>query len=146
VTILNFQFDEGIEGWIAAHDVGDLKSEAGCLVGRITGPDPYIVRPNVRVSGDSCPTLIIRMATTAGRMVQFFWITEQSPAFDEEKSLRFEVEPDGQIHEYRLDVGSHPQWKGQTIIGLRLDPGGGTAAGEFKVDAIGGVESVKPGK
>ena len=145
VTILNFQFDEGIEGWIAAHDVGDLKSEAGCLVGRITGPDPYIVRPNVRVSGDSCPTLIIRMATTAGRMAQFFWITEQSPAFNEEKSLRFEVQPDGQIHEYRLDVGSHPQWKGQTVIGLRLDPGGGTAAGEFKVDAIGGVESVKPG-
>lgn len=135
-TQLRFTFDGGLEGWIAAHDVADLEVKDGILAGRITGPDPYIIRPNLRVPAAVYKTVVIRMSTTAGRMAQLFWTTERSPTFDEEKSLRFAVEPDGQLHEYRLSLADHPHWNGQVIVALRLDPGGGTADGEFQVDAI----------
>ncbi len=134
--LLTFTFETGLEGWIAAHDVADLEVKDGILAGRITGPDPYIIRPNLRVPATVYKTVVIRMSTTAGRMAQLFWATERSPNFDEEKSLRFAVEPDGQLHEYRLSLADHPQWDGQIIVALRLDPGGGTAEGQFQVDAI----------
>jgi len=136
VSLLDFPFDAGVEGWMAAHDVADLEAKDGILVGRITGPDPYIVRPNMRIPAAACKTVVIRMSSTAGQMGQLFWATERSPAFDEEKSVRFPIEPDGQVHEYRLNVGDHPQWKGQIIVALRLDPGGGTPEGQFQVDSI----------
>ncbi|GIX01223.1 MAG: hypothetical protein KatS3mg112_0160 [Thermogutta sp.] len=136
VRLLRFTFDGGLEGWIAAHDVADLEVKDGILAGRITGPDPYIIRPNLRVPAAVYKTVVIRMSTTAGRMAQLFWTTERSPNFDEEKSVRFAVEPDGQLHEYRLILADHPHWDGQIIAALRLDPGGGTADGQFQVDAI----------
>ncbi|WP_347244113.1 hypothetical protein [Thermogutta sp.] len=134
--LLTFTFDAGLEGWIAAHDVTDLAVKDSTLVGRITGPDPYIIRPNLRIPAAAYKTVVIRMSTTAGRMAQLFWATERSPNFDEEKSLRFAVEPDGQLHDYRLSLADHPDWNNQIIVALRLDPGGGTAEGQFQVDAI----------
>jgi len=139
VNVIRFYFDEGMEGWVGAHDVADLQVKDGQLVGRIVGPDPYIVRPHMRVPGAKGDTIIIRISTTAGSMAQLFWATESSPSFDEEKSLRFQVQPGETVNEYRLPLGDHPSWNGQTVVGLRLDPGGGTTEGSFVVDAIEGV-------
>ncbi|HUT31969.1 MAG TPA: hypothetical protein VNE39_00700 [Planctomycetota bacterium] len=133
---LDFAFDRSAEGWMAAHDIADLAVRGGALCGRATAPDPYIVRSLVRVKGDDCPVLLIRLRSTAGPAAQCFWTTEASPAFDEAKSLRFQVEPDGEWRDYRLEVGKHPQWAGQTITAMRLDPG--DAPGEFAVDLIRG--------
>lgn len=135
---LDFRFEAGTEGWVAAHDVADLEVKDGQLVGRITGPDPYIVRPNLRVPAAAYGTVVVRMSTTAGTMAQLFWATQRSPNFDEEKSLRFAVQPDGQMREYRLHLAEHPLWKDQIIVALRLDPGGGTPDGEFRVEGIHG--------
>jgi hypothetical protein len=134
---LDFSFARSAEGWTAAHDIAGLAVRDGALCGRATANDPYIVRSLIRVKGDDCPVLLIRMRTTAGPAGQFFWTTAASPAFDEEKSLHFQVQADGQWHEYRLETGRHPQWAGQTITALRLDPS--NALGEFAVDLIRGA-------
>ncbi|NMC21765.1 MAG: hypothetical protein GYA33_15245 [Thermogutta sp.] len=133
---IDFSFEAGLEGWIAAHDVADLTVQDGRLWGRITGPDPYIVRSNLRVPADKCNALVIRMSTTAGNSAQLFWATRRDPAFDETKSLRFAVQPGEELHEYRLDLRDRPQWRGEEITALRLDPGGGTPQGTFAVDAV----------
>lgn len=133
---IDFSFDAGLQGWMAAHDVAELAVQDGRLRGRITGPDPYIVRPNLRVPADTCETLVIRMSTTAGNSAQLFWTSRRDPGFDEKKSLRFAVQPDGEIHEYRLDLRDRPQWRGEEITAIRLDPGSGTPEGTFAVDAI----------
>ncbi|MBM4033795.1 MAG: hypothetical protein FJ291_18710 [Planctomycetes bacterium] len=134
VDRIDFPFARSAEGWMAAHDIADLAARAGALCGKATANDPYLVRSLIRVKGDACPVLLIRMRSTAGPAAQLFWTTEASSAFDEEKSLHFQVQPDGQWHDYRLDVSKHPQWAGQTITAVRLDPG--DAPGEFAVGLI----------
>ncbi len=137
-TAIDFKLDDSTEGWQPAHDVADLKADGHSLVGRITGGDPYIIRPLLRVRGDDCAALRLRMKVTAGRGGQVFWTTERSPAFGEDKTLRFELSADGEWHEYRLEPGKHPQWAGQTITAIRLDPGGGAGSAEFAVDYLRG--------
>jgi hypothetical protein len=76
------------------------------------------------------------MNTNTGGGGQFFWATQSSPQFDEDKSIRFAVQPDGQFHEYRLEPGNDPAWTGQTVTALRIDPAGGTGSGEVVIDYL----------
>jgi hypothetical protein len=135
---LAFEFDDAADGWLPAHDISELFPKDGALFGRISGGDPYLVRPLLRVAGDACQAIRLNLRVTADSGGQLFWTTESSPEFDEQKTIRFPVIPDGRFHEYRIDVGQHPAWKGQTITGLRLDPCGGARAGEFNVDYLRG--------
>ncbi len=120
-----FEFDDAADGWLPAHDISELFPKDGALFGRISGGDPYLVRPLLRVAGDTCLAIRLNLRVTADSGGQLFWTTESSPEFDEQRTIRFPVIPDGRFHEYRIDVGQHPAWKGQTITGLRLDPCGG---------------------
>jgi hypothetical protein len=131
-----FDFDDSLCGWLPAHHISELVPVDGALFGRISGPDPYLVRGMVRVRGDECPILKLRMRVTAGSGGQIFWSTDQSPGFEEDRSLRFKIIPDGRFHDYRLEMGQHPMWAGQTITGLRLDPCNGAGTGEFNIDFL----------
>jgi len=131
-----FEFQNSRDGWMPSNDIADLLPRSGQLVGKIAGADPYLVRSPTRVEGRVGQVLRLRMRLTAGSGGQFFWTTESSPDFDEEKSLRFAVIPDREFHEYRLPVSHHPMWAGQTITAIRLDPTGGVASGEFAVDYL----------
>ncbi|MCR4414186.1 MAG: hypothetical protein NUV77_17355, partial [Thermoguttaceae bacterium] len=134
-----FEFNESAEGWMAAHHVGPLDVRDGALAGPITGGDPYLVRGLVRVPGDACPVVVVRMRVSGGTMGQFYWGTESSPGYSEEQVVTFPLQADGQFHEYRLDVGRHPRWAGQTITALRIDPGNGAQGGEFAIDYVRGL-------
>ena len=136
VERIAFEFDDSSEGWLPANDISELVPQRGALFGRISGIDPYLVRPLLRVAGDRHQSLRLGMRVTAGSTGQLFWTTEASPEFDEEKTVRFPVIPDGRFHEYRIELGQHPAWRGQTITGLRLDPTSGARSGEFNVDYL----------
>ena len=138
VKDIAFDFDTDEEGWMATHDLSPFEIRDGCLVTTARGGDPYMVRPTCRIAPDTVKTIVIRMSVSAGPGAQFFWITESSPQFAEDKSLRFRVTPDGQFHEYRLNVGPHALWQGQTIKGIRLDPTGAVLGAEIAVDYIRG--------
>lgn len=138
VEEIAFEFDRSLEGWLPAHHVDQVTVSDGMLVGTVTGADPYIVRPSLRIPPDRHRILRLRMRTTAGPIAQVFWTTADSPQYDEAKSIRFRVDTSGELAEYTLDVGSHPLWQGKTITGLRLDPGGGIVPAEFAVDWIRG--------
>jgi len=134
---LDFSFARSTEGWMAAHDVADLAARDGALRGRATGNDPYVVRTLVRMKGDGCPVLLVRLRATAGRSAQFFWATEASPGFAEDRSLRFSIVADGRFHDYRLELAKHPQWAGRTITAVRLDPC--DAPGRFAIALVRGT-------
>jgi hypothetical protein len=139
-----FEFDESAQGWTPANHVGLLEVRGGALRGAITGGDPYLVRGMVRVRGDDAPVVLLRMRVTGGQGGQLYWSTETSPAIAEDKVLNFPVQADGQFHEYRLELGNHAHWAGQTITALRIDPGNGAAEGEFEIDYVrGGREKDK---
>lgn len=140
VEQIAFEYDQSPEGWLAQHDIARLEVADGALWGTIDGPDPYLARSMLRIKGSRCPVIRMRLRVTAGRSGQWFWATEASPGFSEDKSLHFPLQPDGQFHEYLLDLGKHSSWAGQTITAIRLDPGGGAASAEFAVDYIRGAE------
>lgn len=133
-----FEFAGSPEGWLPMHDMDDPTVRDGSLTGHFTGGDPYLGRIMLHVRGDECPTLVLRMRVTAGQGGQLFWMTEASPSFTEDKSIHFNVQPDGQFHEYRLETGKHPAWAGQTITALRIDPCDGAASGDFAIDYVRG--------
>jgi hypothetical protein len=131
-----FEFDDSLDGWLPAHDIFELVPQNGALFGRISGDDPYLVRPLLRIAADRCQSLRLGLRVTAGSGGQLYWSTESSAGFDESRTVRFQVIPDGRFHEYRIDLGQEAAWKGQTITGLRLDPCNGARAGEFNVDYL----------
>jgi len=133
-----FEFKDGPQGWMQAHDVAGLSVRGGTLEGRITGPDPYIIRTMLRVPGDRCPVIRVRMRVTAGQGGEFFWTTAASRSFSEDKKVVFPLAADGEFHEYRLEVGRHALWSGQTITAIRLDPGNGASQAEFAVEWVRG--------
>jgi hypothetical protein len=112
--------------------------EVPVLTGKIIGGDPYLVRTLVRAEGDAYPVVRLRMRVTAGQGGQFFWTTQASPGFAEDKAVGFAIQADGQFHEYRLEPGADPMWSGQTITGLRIDPGNGAPSAEFGIDYLRG--------
>ena len=138
VDEISFEFDETLEGWTPANDIGRMTVADGTLTGTVTGADPFLVRGLVRVSGDDCPVIHVRLRVTQGQGGQFFWTTKASPSFDEEKQIAFGLLADGRFHEYRLEPGLHPLWSGHTVTAVRIDPGNASAGGQFAVDYIRG--------
>lgn len=137
-TRIDFEFRDSLHGWIPMHHMEPLSVGDGMLVGRITGGDPYLGRSMLRVRGDDYPVLRLRMRLTAGVGGQLFWGTETEPGFAEQRSIRFDLKADGQMHEYRLEPGKHALWSGQTITALRLDPGNGAPGAEFAIESLRG--------
>jgi hypothetical protein len=78
------------------------------------------------------------MRVTAGQGGEFFWTTAASRSFSEDKKAVFPLAADGEFHEYRLEVGRHALWSGQTITAIRLDPGNGASQAEFAVECVRG--------
>lgn len=90
----------------------------------------------VHVAGDECPVIRLRMRLTAGQGGPFSWTTQSSPGFAEDKTVPSAIQPDGQFHEYRLELGCDPAWAGRTITAIRIAPGNAVSFGEFAIDYI----------
>jgi hypothetical protein len=133
---IDFDFEGSTGGWTAAHDVSDIRSEHGALVGRVTGTDPYLVRSMLRVRADACPVLVVNMKVSAGQVAKFYWATESSPGIAEDKVIAFPIRSDGRFHEYRLDLGKNSRWAGQTVTSIRLDPVKNVPSADFAIDSL----------
>ena len=116
----------------------DFEIRDGALVTKATGPDPYMIRSACRIPPGAVSAIVLRMRVTAGSGPSIYWTTTDSPAFAEDKVVRFKSIPDGQFHEYRIDVAAHGMWQGKTITALRLDATNGAPGAEIAVDYIRG--------
>ncbi len=133
-----FEFDTDDGGWRPTHDLSLFSIANGMLSARATGRDPYMIRANCRIDGNTVGRIRVRMAVSAGTEAQFFWASGDSPTLTEDKSIRMPIQPDGQFHEYYFDVGKHVAWRGKTIADIRLDPMAGADEADIKIDFIRG--------
>lgn len=133
-----FEFERDDEGWRPTHDLGPFSVEKDVLRARVIGADPYMVRSNCTIDGDTVSRIHVRSAATAGTVIQFFWATQAFPQMAEERKIEMPIIADGEFHDYYFDVGKHELWPGQTITSLRLDPTGGASDAEVRVDFIRG--------
>ena len=101
------------------------------------GPaDPLIEQPYISLDATFYNTININMASNAPDGVgAIYFTTSDSKEFSEDKKADFDVNTNGNWHDYSIFMGSQPSWTG-TITGIRIDPADyGREEGE--VDSIG---------
>ena len=133
---VTFRGKDEIRAWHGTHSVSDIRVAGARLTLQVTGPDPYLVRRRLRIPATTCPVLVIRMRKEAGTKGQIFWTTSESPAFAADRHITYATIADGQFHDIRLPVGTHPQWAGKTITALRIDPDVTGEPGKVSIESI----------
>jgi hypothetical protein len=136
LNVIAFDFARGLEGWMPANEVENLRVEGGLLKGLATGSNPYLHRTRLRVNGRPDEKLRVKSQSATGASIGLYWITEDSPHWAEDKAMRLPLKPGPDFSEYVFEVGRHPLWAGKTITAIRLDPMDGGNGGEFAVQSI----------
>jgi hypothetical protein len=122
-TSWRFDSDGNVEGWYPQNQLTSFKVLDGNLSMQSTGDDPYMISPPITVPANEYNRLGIRMKISDGDLTgaQLFFVTDADPAWDEAKSLYFNVHSDDEYHDYELDLSTVEGWAG-VITKLRLDP------------------------
>ncbi|MGQ9730676.1 MAG: glycoside hydrolase family 99-like domain-containing protein [Candidatus Zipacnadales bacterium] len=120
-TLIEWTFDEDMQGWGSPHHVSELRVEEGALQGRLMDWDPFVRSPQFEITAKPWQAIQLRMKTDCGGSAEVFWTgTTESEygGFSPGKETFFEVIGDGEWHEYEV----LPFWhnEGQIIL-LRLD-------------------------
>ncbi len=117
-------FDDGFGGWQAMMGISDIRCKDGMITFRTTSPDPALIvsLQDIRASDFHTAEIRIRLSpvATSPAGLQLFW-SQNAAAISEAASVGAPVPIDGQWHLLRLDLGSHPRWRGK-ITSFRLDP------------------------
>lgn len=129
--------DGDAEQWTPLNDFTPFIIKDGLVKTTVTGDDPYLGISSLKgVIGERDKTIKIRMSATKGNFVSIFYATDSAPFYAEVRRIDFTITPDGQLHDYEIQVGDHPGWKGK-ITQLRLDlEGGDRRQAEFVLDKV----------
>ncbi len=121
-TTIEFNFTADLGGWMPANQIPNWSLENGMLKGTASGGDPYMRRGRLRLDASQCSRIAVRARASAGSHIALYWITEDSPSWDEAKSIHRPLQPGTNFSQYLFEVGKHPLWAGKTVTGIRLDP------------------------
>jgi hypothetical protein len=138
LTVLDQHFDEpGYSGaWLALNQVDGFSTNAtGNLVGTVTGNDSQVANNHVFALARNAERILIRMKTDSGTAAQIFWGTQTTNNYQSQRSFTWNTNPNGQFQIYDIDTLDHPEWIGQLIRRLRIDPTN-SASGSFEIDYV----------
>ena len=94
----------------------------GSLRMKVEKDDPQMYGPEGWWRAEDAPRIHIRAAyRTKNRTAELFWETAGEPGFPADQSVRFAVEPDGNLRTYEVDLSASPGYRG-AIRRLRFDP------------------------
>jgi hypothetical protein len=115
-----------LDGWEPVQDVlvPEIRADGWFML--TTGSDPQVQNLDLVLDPRSVTYLVLRMCvegeTEESLNAQLFWRSDDRE-FVQERSVLFNVVPDGQDHVYLLRLASFPGWAWSgPITGLRLDP------------------------
>lgn len=120
-TWWDFNVAGDFDGWSGFNQWTSAGVAGGALVGQSGGVDPYVHSPLTWYDTSDSTYVWIRMSQTAGNFGQVFYTTDTDPVWNAEKSVFFDITPDGQMRDYFVDLGSLTSTAG-VITQLRLDP------------------------
>ena len=117
-----WDFTDGRQGWVAMMGIGDLRHEDEALHFHSTTHDPAFTVDLAPFDAADYQAMELEMQLVGDDPGhgQIFWSTDGRAA-SESTSVRFDIEGDGVMRTYRIDLGEHPRWRSQ-ITGLRVDP------------------------
>jgi hypothetical protein len=133
-----FDLRRGASGWRPLRGVLTCRESPEGLAVRLCSGDAYLIGPRLRVRGDRVAAIAVRLRARLGHPATgaLYFATESSPHFSPERVVAFPLEGDGRMHTYRVAVGEHPGWRGQTITALRLDPCRGAPGAEVEIESL----------
>ena len=128
-----WKFSADREGWYYERAVDAGWPIKGELIVSPKQADPAILSPRFVCQAEAAPILVVEAAfDMEAPHPQLFWSTLETPGFDGARSVRFDVVPGGQFHEYRVRLADSKNYCG-AITQIRLDPS----------DAAGGTVRIK---
>lgn len=143
-TWWNFDTMGDFEGWGGFNDWANPAVSGGVLSGQSSGVDPYVYSAHTWVNSNQPTFAWIRMSQTVGTTAQVFFVTETDPVWEPSKSVFFNIIPDGNMHDYFVDLGSSINTKG-VITQIRLNPTIEPGS-EMAVDFVRLTTSTDPGQ
>jgi hypothetical protein len=119
----NFAFTAAgnFQGWGDFNDWGSPAVTNGALSGTATGIDPFVHSPSIWINTHRQRAMVVDMRIDTPSIAQIFFQRETHPTWTPERSIAFELIPDGQFHRYELDMRSVPTFMG-VVTRWRLDP------------------------
>lgn len=117
-----FNTDGNNEYWATGgNGIGSAVTSGGALHIQTNGFDPYFFGPYpLNLTATPGQVMVIRAKSNNGSALAMFFDTDLSPGLSETKNISFNIVSDGEYHEYRIRVGSHPLWAG-VIQMVRID-------------------------
>lgn len=119
-TWWEFDADGDFEGWGGFNQWTNPNVSSGVLTG-VSGADAFVESPPTWVNTNQSTYAWTRMSQTAGNLGQIFFVTETDPVWDAAKSAFFSIVPDGNMHNYFVDLSASLDTNG-VITQIRLDP------------------------
>jgi hypothetical protein len=123
-TTAAWDFADGLQGWHAGGDVGNLRVENGALCGEVTGPDPILYSPDgIGVDVKHLPRVELVMHNeTPVRNGRVYYRTSYAPGFAG-SSVAFDMAGSSRgFVTYSVPMDGSPGWYGR-LFQLRIDPG-----------------------
>lgn len=117
----NFAMGQSLLQWQPADALTNLDLSPAGLHLTNTHNDPRLLQLYTSLPAEQYPAIKIKMRTTNGTALEFFWKTPQLSSFRQEYSESIPLTADNNWHEYIIPLAQHPQWQG-IITELRLDP------------------------
>ncbi len=130
----SWEFDDPKSvGWDAMMGIQGFGAANGILTMTATGNDPALTAWIGELDTSKFGSVEIRMKSDKGKQAQIFW---QTPlwAINEDASVRFDLNSDGEFHVYRVDLRKITSWRSK-VNALRFDPTD-TAGAVVAVDYI----------
>jgi len=111
----SFQFASGLNGW-RGHDIGSCKTLPQGLELHCRGERSAIISPLMNIPAKPNRYVSIRMALNKGETARLLCVTTKGAFL-----VPFDVQPDGLMHSYILDLADHIRWSGN-LLAAALQP------------------------
>ncbi|QHI68489.1 sulfatase-like hydrolase/transferase [Tichowtungia aerotolerans] len=126
-----FHSEGDFEGWRTI-SVTDPSTTNGLLVGMAPG-EGKIVHSALHFDGDDVPYILVRMRSAEGAAFRFYWAHTNENLFASSR-LFYSTYNSNRIETLLIPLAGDPEWDGQTITQLRVNPV--NILSDFEIDYI----------
>ncbi|MDT8303468.1 MAG: hypothetical protein RQ760_18455 [Sedimentisphaerales bacterium] len=121
-SLPDYRFEKDRQHWVYRNAVDTGWPIEGKLHVKLERNDPQLIGPTGFWLASDTPRIFIHAACrTHDINARLYWKTREENRFTNNKSVSFNLNPDGQYHIYEIDLSDCQDFKG-AITGLRLDP------------------------
>jgi hypothetical protein len=120
--VIFFDFDGDAEGWAASSHIGTPLIESGYYQFTTTGNDPKLTRNSPVIAGDEVQGFLILLRADMASRLDLFWGIPSAPGADPARVVTTNYPASDDDQWIYLDASQHPNWSGNSIVNLRLDP------------------------